>query len=168
MAGEKLSYAEIKNWYDTFNEVITNYGGEIATLTPPAQGAKAQPNDVNNIFNKIDEFIDDEYLGTQPTLYNTDYSIVQSGTKMIRSATTPISETVTNIAQIKCRNKITYSSGSNSNGFDTNQHKSYGSLSSGSHKNGWHSNEWNTNTWHGNGIFSCGTLIDILNANTSY
>lgn len=41
MAGEKLSYAEMKSWYDAFNDVITNYGGEITTLTPPAQGTKA-------------------------------------------------------------------------------------------------------------------------------
>ena len=91
MAGESLNYSEIKNWYDVFNEVITKYGGnEIASLTLPEQGGKAQPADINNLYNKISEFVADEYLGTQPTLYDTDYSVVSSGSLIIRTATTPI------------------------------------------------------------------------------
>ena len=198
MAGESLNYAEIKSWYDIFNDVITNYGGEIDSLSTLVQGKKVYPDDVNNIFNKIDEFINDEFLGTQPTLYNTDYSIVQSGTRIIRSTIVPISETATNIAQIKCRNKITYSSGNNSNGTHdngsnsnlecskgtcqngtkSNLGKTYGGMGSGTRSNDSYISGTNHNGYHGygsksngantNGIKTNGALIDILNANTSY
>lgn len=125
MAGESLNYSEIKNWYDVFNEVITKYGGnEIASLTPPEQGGKAQPADINNLYNKISEFVADEYLGTQPTLYDTDYSVVSSGSLIIRTATTPISNTTSKLTEIQCRNKITYTSGAKSNGSHDNGTKS--------------------------------------------
>lgn len=138
MAGESLNYSEIKNWYDVFNEVITKYGGnEIASLTLPEQGGKAQATDINNLYNKIAEFVADEYLGTQPTLYDTDYSIVSSGSLIMRINTTPISNTTSKLTEIQCRNKITYTSGTKANGSHDNGTKSNtacgkGTCSSGS------------------------------------
>lgn len=199
MAGESLNYSEIKNWYDVFNEVITKYGGnEIASLTPPEQGGKAQPADINNLYNKISEFVADEYLGTQPTLYDTDYSVVSSGSLIIRTATTPISNTTSKLTEIQCRNKITYTSGAKSNGSHYNGSKSNTQCAKGAKSNGFNSNGnctsggrhfgacgkeqksngTNTNGYHGqgthsngansNGDNSNGALIDIKNANTSY
>ena len=199
MAGESLNYSEIKNWYDVFNEVITKYGGnEIASLTPPEQGGKAQPADINNLYNKISEFVADEYLGTQPTLYDTDYSVVSSGSLIIRTATTPISNTTSKLTEIQCRNKITYTSGAKSNGSHDNGTKSNTQCGKGAKSNGfksngnctsggrhfgacgkgYKSNGTNTSGYHGqgtksngdhsNGDNSNGTLIDIKNANTSY
>ena len=199
MAGESLNYSEIKNWYDVFNEVITKYGGnEIASLTPPEQGGKAQPADINNLYNKISEFVADEYLGTQPTLYDTDYSVVSSGSLIIRTATTPISNTTSKLTEIQCRNKITYTSGAKSNGSHDNGTKSNTQCSKGTKSNGFKSNGnctsggrhfgacgkgqkgngtctsgyhgqgTKSNGDHSNGDNSNGTLIDIKNANTSY
>lgn len=189
MAGESLNYSEIKNWYDVFNEVITKYGGnEIASLTPPEQGGKAQPADINNLYNKISEFVADEYLGTQPTLYDTDYSVVSSGSLIIRTATTPISNTTSKLTEIQCRNKITYTSGAKSNGSHGNGTKSNtqcgkgacgkgkksiagntsGVNGNGTKTNGYHSQGTKSNGDHSNGDNSNGTLIDIKNANTSY
>lgn len=199
MAGESLNYSEIKNWYDVFNEVITKYGGnEIASLTLPEQGGKAQPADINNLYNKISEFVADEYLGTQPTLYDTDYSVVSSGSLIIRTATTPISNTTSKLTEIQCRNKITYTSGTKSSGSHDNGSKSNTQCAKGAKSNGFNSNGnctsggrhfgacgkgqksngTNTNGYHGqgthsngansNGDNSNGALIDIKNANTSY
>ena len=199
MAGESLNYSEIKNWYDVFNEVITKYGGnEIASLTPPEQGGKAQPADINNLYNKISEFVADEYLGTQPTLYDTDYSVVSSGSLIIRTATTPISNTTSKLTEIQCRNKITYTSGAKSNGSHDNGTKSntqcgkgtkgngfksngnctsggrhFGACGKGQKGNGtctsgYHGQGTKSNGDHSNGDNSNGTLIDIKNANTSY
>lgn len=199
MAGESLNYSEIKNWYDVFNEVITKYGGnEIASLIPPEQGGKAQVTDINNLYNKISEFVADEYLGTQPTLYDTDYSIVSSGSLIMRTTTTPISNTTSKLTEIQCRNKITYTSGTKSNGSHDNQTKSNTACGKGTKNNGFNSNGnctsggkhfgacgkgyksngTNTNGYHGqgthsngansNGDNSNGALIDIKNANTSY
>lgn len=199
MAGESLNYSEIKNWYDVFNEVITKYGGnEIASLTPPEQGGKAQAADINNLYNKIDEFVADEYLGTQPTLYDTDYSIVSSGSLIMRTATTPISNTTSKLTEIQCRNKITYTSGTKSNGtkgnetcsntqcgkgtksngFNSNGNCSSGGNSHGACGKGYKSNGTCTSGYHSQGTKSNGsntdgnnsngTLIDIKNANTSY
>lgn len=199
MAGESLKYSEIKNWYDVFNEVITKYGGnEIASLTPPERGRKAQPADINNLYNKISEFVADEYLGTQPTLYDTDYSIVSSGSLIMRTATAPISNTTSKLTEIQCRNKITYTSGTKSNGSHGNGTKSNtecnkgtrsngsnslgqnvvnlntygtctkGTRSNGTNHNGYHGQGERSNGNHGNGNNSNGTLIDIKNANTSY
>ena len=199
MAGESLNYSEIKNWYDVFNEVITKYGGnEIASLTPPEQGGKAQPADINNLYNKISEFVADEYLGTQPTLYDTDYSVVSSGSLIIRTATTPISNTTSKLTEIQCRNKITYTSGAKSNGSHGNGNKSntqcgkgtkgngfksngnctsggrhFGACGKGQKGNGtctsgYHGQGTKSNGDHSNGDNSNGTLIDIKNANTSY
>lgn len=199
MAGESLNYSEIKNWYDVFNEVITKYGGnEIASLTLPEQGEKAQVTDINNLYNKIAEFVADEYLGTQPTLYDTDYSIVSSGNLIMRTAITPISNTTSKLTEIQCRNKITYTSGTksngahdegtksntqcgkgtHSNGFNSNGNCSSGGRSRGACGKGYKSNGTKTNGYHGqgthsngansNGDNSNGALIDIKNANTSY
>lgn len=199
MAGESLNYSEIKNWYDVFNEVITKYGGnEIASLTPPEQGGKAQPADINNLYNKISEFVADEYLGTQPTLYDTDYSVVSSGSLIIRTATTPISNTTSKLTEIQCRNKITYTSGAKSNGSHDNGTKSNTQCSKGNYSSGANglghntknantygtctkgtkTNGTRTNGYHGQGTHSSGAnsngdnsngaLIDIKNANTSY
>lgn len=199
MAGESLNYSEIKNWYDVFNEVITKYGGnEIASLTPPEQGGKAQPADINNLYNKISEFVADEYLGTQPTLYDTDYSVISSGSLIIRTATIPISNTTSKLTEIQCRNKITYTSGAKSNGSHDNGtrsntqcgkgtkgngFKSNGNCTSGGRHfgacgkgqkgngtctSGYHGQGTKSNGDHSNGDNSNGTLIDIKNANTSY
>lgn len=196
MAGESLNYSEIKNWYDVFNEVITKYGGnEITSLTPPEQGGKAQPADINNLYNKISEFVADEYLGTQPTLYDTDYSVVSSGSLIIRTATTPISNTTSKLTEIQCRNKITYTSGAKSNGSHDNGTKSNtacgkgacsrgtktnvwrsngshslggktsGSKSNGSHSNGSNGNGTNTNGYHGQGTHSNGANSNGDNSN---
>lgn len=199
MAEESLNYSEIKNWYDVFNEVITKYGGnEIASLTPPEQGEKAQVADINNLYNKIDEFIADEYLGTQPTLYDTDYSIVSSGSLIMRTATTPISNTTSKLIEIQCRNKITYTSGTKSNGTKGNETcsntecnkgtyscgsnglgqntrnantygtRTCGTRSNGTRHNGYHGQGTKSNGSNANGDNSNGALIDIKNANTSY
>lgn len=197
MAGESLSYTELKNWYDTFNTVISNYGGDIEQLIVPTQD-KAKPNDINNLLNKITELANEEYLSTQPTLYDTDYTITSKGEKIVRStAATPISNTATNILSIKCRNKIQFSSGAcssgkysngsfssgvwgnirksngtKSNGQDTNAGKTYtcpnGTNSSGSNSNGTQTNESNSHGIKTCGVCNSGTIADILNANTSY
>lgn len=197
MAGESLSYTELKNWYDTFNTVISNYGGDIEQLIVPTQD-KAKPNDINNLLNKITELANEEYLSTQPTLYDTDYTITSKGEKIVRStAATPISNTATNILSIKCRNKIQFSSGTcssgkysngsfssgvwgnvgksngtKSNGQNTNAGKT-SACSNGTNSSGYNSYITRTNESNSHGTKTCGvcnsgTIADILNANTSY
>lgn len=139
MAGESLSYTELKNWYDTFNTVISNYGGNIEQLIVPTQG-KAKPNDINNLLNKITELANEEYLGTQPSLYLTDYSVVSSGSKILRSSITPISNTASNLSSISCRNKISYSCGTNSCGNKSNGSDNCGTWGNGTCSNGTCSN----------------------------
>lgn len=120
MAGESLSLSELKDWYAKFDAVVKNYGGgALSTLGVP-DGGTVVTSDINNLYNQITAFRNDTYFKTQPTLYATDYSIVSSGTTIIRNVVTPISTTITGIAKIKCRNDATNSSGTNSHG--TNSH----------------------------------------------
>ncbi len=198
MAGETLSYTELKNWYTTFNNVISNYGGNLSTKSVPSSGSKAVASNINNLFTAINEMANEEYLGTQSSLYSTDYTVVASGGKITRSSTTPISNTASKITQIKCRNKISYSCGTNNNGTNSDSYNYNGTCSSGSCSNGscsystrmcgskssgnWsngnnsngscssgtNNNAANSDTSNSSGNQSNGTKIDILNANTSY
>lgn len=172
MAGETLSYSELKDWYNAFNSVITNYGGEIANLIIPSQD-KASPSDVNNLLNKITELANEEYLGTQPSLYITDYSVVAQGDKIQRSAAIPINDTANNIVSIKCRNTVTYScgkhnSGVNSNGTNTDGMKvntlcSSGTQSSGTKGCGNLSQGGNAKITYNSGLYDYGTKSNLWN-----
>lgn len=188
MANESLSYAELKNWYDAFNTMISNYGGSISSLSIPAQNETAKATNVNNIYNKINEFLQDEYLQTQPSLYDSDYSIVSSGSTIKRTQSTPISNTASSITSIKCRNKVSYSCGTNGSGAQSSGTQSNGSNSSGTQTNGMDSegtkvntrcssgsntNLWNFNGWgcnfnfNHNGNNSNGTNSNGTNSNSN-
>ena len=68
---DKILLSELKDWYTIWNQVISNYGGGlISTLTTPG-GSPAKATDVNALFNKIDEFKQDEYLKTEAQFSNT-------------------------------------------------------------------------------------------------
>lgn len=62
--GSKALYSDLKNWYDTFNSLASNYSSGISTLTVPASGSKISATNINNLHNKIAEFRSDTYLGT--------------------------------------------------------------------------------------------------------
>lgn len=165
MAGETLSYTELKNWYTTFNNVISNYGGSLSTKTVPSSGSQAIPSNVNNLFTAINEMANETYLGTQPSLYSTDYTVVASGNKINRSSTTPVSSTASKITSIKCRNKISYSCGTHNSGT-----KSCGNNSSGTHSNGVNTDNYNWNGSNSNGYMQNGTIAgstkqNVLNSN---
>lgn len=67
MAGESLSLSEVINWYEAFNNVISNYGGGlISSITPPSLGDTAKASTINALYNTIDKFKSDEYLSTEP------------------------------------------------------------------------------------------------------
>lgn len=54
-SGSKILQSDLKNWYDTFNTFITNYGGGvISTLTVPS--GKITTSHLNNLNSKITEF----------------------------------------------------------------------------------------------------------------
>lgn len=188
MANESLSYAELKNWYDTFNTMISKYGGSISSLAVPGQDEKVQAVNINNIYNKIDEFLKDEYLKTQPSLYNNDYSIVSSGSIIQRTQSTPVSNTASNITSIKCRNKVSYNCGTYSSGTQSSGTQTSGTQSSGTQSNGMNSSGtkvntrctsgsntylWNFNgggcnfNYHGNGSNSNGTNSNGNNSNVT-
>lgn len=127
MAGESLSLSELKGWYTSFNNVIKAYGGgAIAALSTP-DGGVVVPADINNLYSKITEFKNDTYFKTQPSLYPSSYTNVTSGSKVSRSAITPITTAITGINKIKCRNNAT---------------NNYGT-----HTHGEHGNVTCTNTW---------------------
>lgn len=167
MANEQLSYDELKSWYDAFNTMISKYGGDISELTIPADKSHTSASETNKIFNKIEEFTTDEYLKTQLTLYDTDYTLVAAGTKMIRSSLDPIATTATNISAIKCRNSATNTNGYNGNGTNRNGTKGNGRKSNNSQTYNWNVNGSHTNGSDSNGAYQNGSKIDILNANTS-
>jgi hypothetical protein len=77
---------EISDWYQIFNTVINKYGGEkISNIVPPTNSSLISTEHINNLYNTIDAFKEDEYLSTEPQLYASDYNIISSGTKLIRS-----------------------------------------------------------------------------------
>lgn len=154
MAGETLSYTELKNWYTIFNNVISNYGGSLSTKTVPSSGSQAIPSNVNNLFTAINEMANETYLGTQPSLYSTDYTVVASGNKINRSSITPVSSTASKITSIKCRNKISYSCGTNSSGT-----QSCGTNSNGTNSDGTWGNVSKSDGTHNNGTLTQGTCV---------
>ena len=62
--GSQVSYSDLKNWYDTFNNLSANYSDNISTLAVPASGSKTLASNLNNLHAKITEFRSDTYLGT--------------------------------------------------------------------------------------------------------
>ena len=67
-----ILFSELQDWYNTWNSVITNYGGGlISTLSVPSQGT-AKASDINLLYTKLSDFKNDEYLSTEPTLYNVE------------------------------------------------------------------------------------------------
>lgn len=127
MAGEPLSLTELQGWYNAFNNIINNYsGGTITALTAPTEGAKALPSNINNLYGKINEFVNETYLGTQPSLYDTDYTIVSQGETITRTDATPIINTVANLSQIKCRNMSSYSHTTKSHGCNQTYYSYWG------------------------------------------
>ena len=167
MAGEILSLEELTNWYNKFNNVISNYGGGAIKSLELSSDITAKASDINNIYNKINEFKSDSYLSTQPQLYSDEYSLVSSGNLIVRSSqATPIQTTINGISQIKCRNKITYGSGTCSSG-SLGQWCGNQRCSSGGKTYNWYVNGWNTDGTQSNGSNSNGSKIDILNAKTS-
>lgn len=134
MAGEKLTLAELKQWYSAFNDIIQNYGGgTISTLATP-DGGEVVPADINNLYDKITAMKNDEFLGTQPTFYDS-FTKVASDTLVKRTDANPIINTATKIAAIKCRNTVTYTNQYNSHTNKGNVALSHGTNSHG--ENGW-------------------------------
>lgn len=167
MANEQLSYDELKSWYDAFNTMISKYGGNITELAVPTGNSHTLASETNKVFNKIEEFTTDEYLKTQLTLYDTDYTLVAAGTKMIRSSLDPIATTAANISAIKCRNKATNTNGHNGNGLNYNGTKGYARKTDNGQTYQWNVNGKHTNGSDSHGTHQNGSKIDILNANTS-
>lgn len=197
MAGETLSYSELKNWYTIFNNTIANYGGSLTQKSVPASGSQATPSNINNLFTAINEMAEETYLGTQPSLYSTDYTVVSSGNKILRSSVTPINNTANKLSQIKCRNKISYSCGTNSCGNKSNGENSDGTwgnascskgtcsngskgcgscfqgsytriaYNSGSNSNGSNTNGYNSHSTRSNGTHGNGANNNTIKTNGS-
>ena len=159
MAGESLSLTELKQWYSTFNTVIKNYsGGTISELATPDGGAVI-PSDINALYDKITAMKNDEFLGTQPTYYST-FTKVAQGELVERTDATPVIDTATKIAAIKCRNTTTFTNGYHSNtqkSHTTNSHgsNSHGTQGNGAKSKGTHGNQNNANGC--NSVSTCST-----------
>lgn len=63
--GSKALYSDLKNWYDVFNNLASNYSNGISTLTVPSSSSKISASNINNLNDKIDAFRADYYLGTK-------------------------------------------------------------------------------------------------------
>lgn len=129
--GSPIQDEDLKSWYTSLNNIISNYGGDIAQLTVPGDNEKAVTAHVNNFFNKMTEMKADEYLGSVTSIYPT-YSIVNSGSLIQSNIGTVLASATsdTYLGQIKCRNKATNSNASNQHG--ANQHTTCGSSTCGS------------------------------------
>lgn len=186
-SGNKMSATDIQNLYTELNEVITNYGGNITTLTQPTAGEKVDNADINDLITKINTMKADTYLGTESDLYLT-YTVINEGTKIVpNTTTTNLSTTIlTNLQKIKCRNSANNSNtqkthGTNSHGSQSNTTKrnsgewitnnfsacfeacgGFSTFNHGFNTHGTHSHVNKTNTYN-----THGTTIDILNSLTT-
>lgn len=188
--GDKAAYSDVKNWYDTFNNLASNYSNGIGTLAVPSAGARINASDINNLHSKINSFRSDAYLGTQAGWWPTGTN-VSAGAQITNGSLSSILTTVSNASRVKCRNTATNSKGAQSNGTRNNGacewgtwenvdkscgghgygRKSNGRRSSGYHWNGdrgngvWgnvsQSNGANGDGTNSHGNHSSGTVIDI-------
>lgn len=62
--GNKALYSDLKNWYDTFNSLATNYSNNLTALTVPSSGSKISATNINNLHSRIAAFRSDKFLGT--------------------------------------------------------------------------------------------------------
>lgn len=168
--GEKISYSELLNWYEVFNNLATNYSENVTALSIPVSGKKAEPSDINNLHEKINQFRSDTYLGTKAEWFPIGTDV--SKNEYIRAIDpTAILGVVSNATLVKCRNVATntcgvhgsgsLSHGSKGNGTWGNTQKSCGTKSHGDWHNegntdGWYSSGKKTNGWWSHSTRSCG------------
>lgn len=176
----------MKNWYDVFNNLATNYSNNLSTLSVPSSGSKISATNVNNLHSKIQEFRSDKFLGTQVSFWPTGTNVTV-GSPIKPAQINSIITVVNNAGKIKCRNEATNSSSSQTNGSYSSGLNSYGTTgitcpnglngngvqanflntvgcSSGYHQNGKDSNGWYDVTCQ-NGLHQNGVVANIYNTN---
>lgn len=196
--GDLALYSDMQYWYNTLNTILTNYGGNLGTLSVPAQD-KIDASDINTLKNKIDAMQQDEYLGSVSSMYTT-YNVVNQGTLITATTSTQYNTVINNLNNtIKCRNIATNSNTTKSHGTNSHVDKTNTTYSHGNntHSNNYHganaagvngasvyfTNGACTNTRKQNGYDangqnlhtsqshlknSHGTIIDITCANTTH
>ena len=168
--GSQALYSDMKNWYDVFNNLASNYSNGISTLTVPSSGSKISATHINNLNDKIDEFRSDYYLGTKSAWWPIG-SDVTVGT-LIKPGLTGILGVVSNATKVVCRNIAnnssgTYSCGSYSSGANSYGIKSNGTLASGSNSCGEKTYGANVNGTYGNGAMGNGPCPHTMNSSGS-
>lgn len=95
---------------------------------------------INNLAAIISAFQEDSILGKDTTVVYKTIDTVSDGQFIQRSSADQVVAGGNVLSVIQCRNKITYSNGSNSNGSNGNDSNSNGSNGNGSNSNGSNSN----------------------------
>lgn len=197
LSGEKAQKADIDTWYNNLNNIIKNFGGSISQLTTLTNDKKIAADDINNYFKKMDEMKQDNYLGSDQSIYPI-YSLIENGSKII-TQTAQIADSATNstyLGQVKCRNNATNTNTQKSHSthqnvplvHGANNHQAYahgdlthGTKTHGAHTNGAYSNgcsqSWISRS-HGfkshqsgkfrNGTCSWGGYSESTNTHSSY
>lgn len=196
--GDLALYSDMQYWYNTLNTILTNYGGNLGTLSVPTQD-KIDASDINTLKTKVDAMQQDEYLGSVSSMYTT-YNVVNQGTLITATTSSQYNTLINNLNNtIKCRNlatnsNTTQSHGTNSHTDKTNTTYSHGSNNHGNNpnganaagtngasvyfqngvcentrkQNGYDSNGANQNTTQQHLKNNHGTVIDITCANTTH
>lgn len=159
-AGDKALYSDLVNWYNVFNTFISSYGGgAIATLATPAAGSTIQAAHINALYSKINEFKTDTYLSTKPSFWISG-TAVSAGQLIQAAQITPITQTITNMGQVKCRNITSYNYGTCSSGYYSNTSCTSGSHSSGSKSCGKRTYSSKSCGFYGSGTCANGTCTN--------
>lgn len=140
--GSKIDLSDLQSYYTSFNNFISSYGGSITQLELPT-GGKVQPSVISDLNDKIIEFQEEEYLGTQSDWWVAAASVTV-GEQIQAADFTNIDTTVANMASVKCRNTATNSKGNHDECCNTNSNN--GNCCNTNSNNG---NCCNTNGNHG-------------------
>lgn len=148
--GDKAAYSDVKNWYDTFNNLARNYSNGIGTLTVPSAGARISASDINNLHSKINSFRSDAYLGTQAGWWPTGTN-VGTGALISSGSLSSILTAVSNASRVKCKNTATNAKGAHNNEVHWNENCSNGKWENGDYGDGrWSRGEkGNGDNWNG-------------------
>lgn len=173
--GGIIGSSEVSNWYTSINSTIKNYGNGISQLSNPiSAGRGVMVSDVNNLVSKLNELKKDSYL--QYASYGS-YTTVSKGQIIKASDWTGINSSISSLANVKCRNTISYKNGTyettNNNGSckkgcDGNGTDGHAGNRANTCTNGWYTNSTNSQGTNSAGTNTKGSKIDIWCANQSY
>lgn len=159
--GSLASYSDLANYYNTFNNFIATYGGNITQLTIPSQNKKIEASDVNNLDGKITEFQSETYLSTQASWWvNANVTV---GDLIQAIDWDNVNTTVTNMARVQCRNISTNNKGNNGECCNT-----YSTHSQCCDTNSTNANCCNTNSTNGNCCNTNSTNGNCCNTNSTH